>query len=85
MPPHATEMRERVAGWRLGGGSTFSQLTLPADAEHFAHVTVVSSDEQLHASLSYFASLPPPPTLYGDAKVANREIRVWHGATGNGP
>jgi hypothetical protein len=22
---------------------------------------------------------------YGDEKVANREIRVWHGATGNGP
>ena len=22
---------------------------------------------------------------YGDAKVANREIRVWHGATENGP
>jgi hypothetical protein len=23
--------------------------------------------------------------LHGDAKVANREIRVWHGATENGP
>ena len=23
--------------------------------------------------------------LYGDEKVANREIRVWHGATENGP
>jgi hypothetical protein len=22
---------------------------------------------------------------YGDEKVANREIRVWHGATENGP
>jgi hypothetical protein len=22
---------------------------------------------------------------YGDAKVANREIRVWHGATEKGP
>jgi hypothetical protein len=22
---------------------------------------------------------------YSDAKVANREIRVWHGATENGP
>jgi hypothetical protein len=27
------------------------------------------------------AKLPP----YGDGKVANREIRVWHGATENGP
>jgi hypothetical protein len=25
------------------------------------------------------------PATYGDAKVANREIRVWHGATENGP
>jgi hypothetical protein len=24
-------------------------------------------------------------TLYGDEKVANRDIRVWHGATENGP
>ena len=25
------------------------------------------------------------PLLYGDQKVANREIRVWHGATEKGP
>jgi hypothetical protein len=24
-------------------------------------------------------------TAYGDEKVANRDIRVWHGATENGP
>jgi hypothetical protein len=26
-----------------------------------------------------------PAAPYGDGKGANREIRVWHGATGNGP
>jgi hypothetical protein len=31
--------------------------------------------------------LPPAraPPCYSDEKVANREIRVWHGATENGP
>jgi hypothetical protein len=30
---------------------------------------------------------PPAAALptYGDEKVANRDIRVWHGATENGP
>jgi hypothetical protein len=28
---------------------------------------------------------PPQQTQYGDAKVANRDIRVWHGATEMGP
>ena len=26
-----------------------------------------------------------PSSTYGDEKVANREIRVWHGATEKGP
>jgi hypothetical protein len=26
-----------------------------------------------------------PRLLYGEEKVANREIRVWHGAAENGP
>jgi hypothetical protein len=26
-----------------------------------------------------------PPGTYSDAKVANRETRVWHGATEKGP
>jgi hypothetical protein len=28
---------------------------------------------------------PTSPSLYSDEKVANRDIRVWHGATENGP
>jgi hypothetical protein len=31
------------------------------------------------------ALLLPPPTTYGDEKVANRDITVWHGATETGP
>jgi hypothetical protein len=31
------------------------------------------------------AEAPRPLAAYGGAKVANREIRVWHGATENGP
>ena len=31
------------------------------------------------------AATPKPARGYSDAKVANREIRVWHGATGTGP
>jgi hypothetical protein len=33
------------------------------------------------------AAAPPadPSTTYGDGKVANREMRVWHGATENVP
>ena len=27
----------------------------------------------------------PPGAPYGDATVANRDIRVWHGATEKGP
>jgi hypothetical protein len=30
-------------------------------------------------------SNPAQPLAYGDEKVANRDIRVWHGATENGP
>ena len=26
-----------------------------------------------------------PPLRYSDEKVANRDTKVWHGATGNGP
>ena len=26
-----------------------------------------------------------PPYRYSDAKVANRNVKVWHGATENGP
>jgi hypothetical protein len=29
-------------------------------------------------------TLPPAQTTYSDEKVANRDTRVWHGATGNG-
>ena len=34
-----------------------------------------------HTGAAPLCRLPP----YGDAKVANREIRVWHGATEKGP
>jgi hypothetical protein len=42
-------------------------------------------------SVEVFASCLPSTTraphhaAYGDEKVANREIRVWHGATEKGP
>ena len=45
-----------------------------------------------HAHPSTLARWSPPPGLtshlrlaYSDEKVANRDIRVWHGATENGP
>ena len=42
--------------------------------------TITSAPEQLHVTVR-----PHAPVRYGDEKVANRDIRVWHGATENGP
>ena len=40
--------------------------------------TGVATDELYVVASGHFE-------VYSDAKVANRDIRVWHGATENGP
>jgi hypothetical protein len=55
-----------------------------------AHAAAAAGARQL-ALRHALRRTPPPsliathPTPYGDEKVANRETKVWHGATENGP
>ena len=44
-----------------------------------------SSTSELRALTSHDEVNVATPAEFGDAKVANREIRVWHGATEEGP
>jgi hypothetical protein len=51
------------------------------DEDMPAHLT--DAEEELWRRNRLFLNLHRVP--YGDEKVANREIRVWHGATEKGP
>ena len=71
-----------VGEWR----STFSQLTLPAAAEGFVHVSVVSSDVELYTQLNYLASLPSPRPLPSSSPLRSRASpQRFPGATASSP
>jgi hypothetical protein len=44
-----------------------------------------ATQHALSAVASLRATVDAQAAAYGDEKVANRDIRVWHGATENGP
>ena len=44
-----------------------------------------TTTENIPDNLMASQRAPQPPGCYNGEKVANREMRVWHGATANGP
>jgi hypothetical protein len=71
-----------------GGGGTHPRVGPLTSSTALAHTggsqvgsaDFVDSDTYTHSPRNAHRR-----SVYGDEKVANREIRVWHGATENGP
>jgi hypothetical protein len=65
--------RRRECTWACQWESSVAGTTTSVAADRYTFVAAAKR------------GLLAAAAAYGDEKVANREIRVWHGATENGP
>ena len=69
----------------LSHGQSPLRRQRPPRSTHFPLTLVSATWLGRSALLSFRAKNEPCAPAYSDEKVANREIRVWHGATETGP
>jgi hypothetical protein len=86
----------RGFGWEVGHAAVtrrppISLYTMVARTEGYAYDVGVRDWSIVQGPFSVAPCQTPrcvrphPPTAYSDATVASRNVRVWHGATENGP
>jgi hypothetical protein len=78
----ASEAAVRVVVWSASGAAVLYRVVLRV---HSAHAAPVLFCHQPLCSVRPPAHLEALAVGYGDAKLANRDVRLWHGATEEGP
>ena len=70
-----------------GRGGYFDNYGIIRDVVQVVLPPPLAAERQsiCHASSPVSLTLSLPSLPYSDEKVANRDTRVWHGATENGP
>jgi hypothetical protein len=80
-PQHRRGVRDAAAGRPTTGATTTTTTTTTTTAT--AAELRAGSDHPTRAAAGERRPCERP--AYGDEKAANRDSKVWHGATGNGP